>query len=280
MEPETGSSGSTAVKAALSLLLVLAFALVLAAGCGRKPSSWKEWMDQAPAPWKAQQFDKAFDACARAFDHAHGEGSGPRAVGALECMAEAATRAGGPEKAFGAFDTVLRSYDNDLRESGAGLRLRNNYGVHLVDAGRKQEGVDLLEASLDAYADTPQRSQDNFRVRMQLVSNLARAVRVFPDSDASIRVSTDIVREIINHLENERFRKNLPLTLGTADAMAAIAELIRLRGDPRSAEELLAQSREQLAIEDEITAGQQRRIPCVPVSIRSLVFRSCYATLR
>ena len=269
----------TAVRSAATTLFLL-LTLTLAGGCSRKPASWKEWMDEAPAPFKAQQYDKAFDACSKAFEYAHAERSGARAVGALECMAEAATREGKTDKAFAAFEIVLGTYDNDLLVSGAALRLRNNYGVHLVEAGRKQDGADLLEASLDAYAETPQRSKDNFRVRMQLVSNLSRAVRVFPDSDASIRVSTEMLAEIINHLENERFRKNLPLTLGTADAMAAIAELIRLRGDPRHAEELLAQAREQLAVEDEILAGQQRRIPCVPVIVRSLVLRSCYATLR
>ena len=134
--------------------------------------------------------------------------------------------------------------------------------------------------SVDAYEGTPQRSKDKFRVRMQLVSNLARAVRVFPDSEQSIRVSTDILAEIQNHLDNERFRNNLPFTLGTADAMAAIAELIRLRGDPGAAEELVAKAKEQLVVEDAILAGQMRRLPCEPVTVRSLLIRSCYATVR
>lgn len=266
------------MRRALACLATLA--LLAAPGCTRKPASWKEWIDEAPAAFKAEQFDTAFEHCRKAFDYATAEKSGPRAIAALECMAEAAGRAGRMERAFAAFETVLRDYDDDLRVSGAGLRLRNNYAVALVDAGRKQDGVNLLAETLDAYEGTPQRSKDNFRVRMQLVSNLARAVRVFPDSEQSIRVSTDILAEIQNHLDNERFRNNLPFTLGTADAMAAIAELVRLRGDPAAAEELIAKSKEQLAVEDEITAGQMRRLPCEPITVRSLLIRSCYATVK
>jgi tetratricopeptide (TPR) repeat protein len=261
------------------LALVVATGLLAAAGCARKPASWKEWIDEAPAAFKAEQYTLALEHCRKAFDYALAEKNGPRAIGALECMAEAAQRAGKMEAIFPAFDTVLRDYDDDLRISGAGLRLRNNYAAALVDAGRKQDGVNLFDETLDAYEGSPQRSRDNYRVRMQLVANLARTVRVFPDSEESIRVSTVILAEILNHVENARFRKNLPYTLGTADAMAAIAHLIRLRGDPVAAEELMAKSREQQAIEDEVLEGRQRRVPCEPVTIRSLMLRSCYAAV-
>lgn len=261
------------------LAWVLATGLIAVPGCARKAASWKEWIDEAPAAFKAERYDRALEQCGKAFDYAVAEKNGPRAIGALECMAEAANRAGRMEATFPAFEIVLRDYDDDLRISGAGLRLRNNYAAALVDYGRKQDGVNLLDETLDAYEGTPQRSKDNYRVRMQLVANLARTVRVFPDSDPSIRVSTDVLAEILNHVENARFRKNLPFTLGTADAMAAIAQLIRLRGDPGAAEELMARSREQQAIEDEVLEGKMRRVPCEPVTIRSLMLRSCYAAV-
>jgi len=264
----------------VALVAALALAVCAVPGCARKASTWKEWIDEVPAEWKAERYDRAFALCTRALEHADSEKNGPRAVAALECVAEAATRLGKPEMALPAYESVLRDYDNDLRISGGALRIRNNFAVALVEAGRKQEGVDLLDASLDAYEGTPQRSLDNFRVRLQLVANLARAVRVFPDSDASVRVSTELLQEIENHLATSRFRKNYSFTLGCAEAMAAIAELIRIRGDPRHAEDLLAASRDQLAIEDEVLAGKMRRIPCEPVTIRSLVLRPCYATLR
>lgn len=263
-----------------ALACVAALALLALPGCSHKPSSWKDWIDEAPAAFKAEKYALAVEHCRKAFDYAVAEKNGPRAVGALECIAEAANRAGNMELAFPAFEVVLRDFDEDLRVAGSGLRLRNNYAVALVEAGRKQDGVNLLDQTLDAYEGTPQRSKDNFRVRMQLVSNLARAVRVFPDSEQSIRVSTELLTEIQNHVENERFRNNLPFTLGTADAMAAIAELIRLRGDPAAAEELKEKAKEQLALEDELLAGQMRRLPCEPVTIRSLLIRACYATLR
>ena len=259
--------------------LVAAAGLIAAAGCARKPASWKEWLDEAPAAFKAEQYDRALEQCGKAFDYALAEKSGPRAIGALECMAEAGHRAGRMEAVFPAFEIVLRDYDNDLRISGAGLRLRNNYAAALVDFGRKEDGMNLFDETLDAYEGTPERSKDNYRVRMQLVANLARTVRVFPDSAPSIRVSTDMLAEILNHVENARFRNNLPFTLGTANAMAAIAELIRLRGDPKAAEELLEKSREQQVIEDELLDGQMRRIRCEPVTVRSLVLRSCYAAV-
>jgi tetratricopeptide (TPR) repeat protein len=266
------------MKRALAALAVAA--LLAAPGCARKPSSWKEWMDEAPAAMKAGNYAAMFDDCRKAFDYATVDKVGPQAVAALECMALAAENEGKIEKAFPAFEAVLRDFDEDLRISGGALRLRNNYGVALVEAGHKQEGVDLLDASLDAYEGTPQRSKDNLRVRLLLVANLARAVRVFPDSEPSIRVSTDILKEITNHLENQRYRNNLVATLGTADAMTAIAELVRLRGDPAYAQELLAQAKDQLAVEDEILAGEMRRIACQPVIVRSLVMRPCYASLR
>jgi len=263
-----------------AIAAAMALALVFAPGCQRKPASWKEWMDEAPATWKAQRFGETFEHCRKAMDYALEEKSGPRAVASLECMAEAATREGKVAKALPAFELVLRDYDADLRTSGAALRLRNNFAVAMVDEGRKQDGVDLFDSTLDAYEGTPQSSRTDYRVRMLLAANLARGVRVFPDSDASIRVSTEILDEIDNHLVTERFRKNPVATLGTAEAMAAIAELIRLRGDPRAANELAAKAREQLAIEDDVLEGQMRRIPCVNINIRSLVLRPCYASLR
>jgi len=253
--------------------------LATGAACTRKPAGWKEWIDEAAAHFKEGRYAQAFESCSKAFDDARANKDGTRAVAALECLAESSAREGKPEKAFPAFEVVLREFDDDLRRSGAGLRLRNNYGVALVEAGRKQEGVDLLEASLDAYEGTPYRSKDNKRIRMLLVSNLARAVRVFPDSDASIRVSTTVLAEIVNHLENERFRNNLPFTLGTADAMYAIAELIRLRGDPKHAEELKGQAKEQRDIEDALLEGKMRRPQCEPITVRTLVLRACYSAV-
>jgi hypothetical protein len=261
-------------------LAALAATLLLApTGCTRAPASWKEWMDQAPAAFKAQDFTAMFDACQRAFDIAHAQKNGPQAVASLECLAEAAAQGRFGERALPYYEIVVRDYDDNLRESGGGLRTRNNYAATLVDVGRKQEGVDLLNATLDAYEGTPHRSADNFRVRMHLVTNLARAVRVFPDSEAGIRASVDLLQEAQVQIENERFRNNLAGTVGTASALFAIADLIRLRGDPKHADELIVLAKEQRGIEDAMLEGKQRRLPCDQLVVRSLVLRPCWAEI-
>lgn len=259
------------------LFLALLAGLALAA-CTRSPASWKEWIDQATPAFKAQQFDAAFERCRKAYDYAVADKKGPQALAALECMAESSTRQGKPELAFPFYQAVLRDYDASVREASAGLRLRNNYGVALVQAGEKAQGVKVLEEALDAYEGTPQHSRENYRARMLLVTNLARAVRVFADSETGIRVSTDILAEILNYLENARFRNQEASTLGTGDALAAIAELVRIRGDVRLAAELAGQAKEQLAIEASLS-DEIRRPPCDYVALRSLTFRPCWVQL-
>ena len=261
-------------------VLLAAGALVLACACSRSPSNWKGWIDEATVELKAQRYGRMLDACTRAFEIAHAAKNGPQAVAAYECLADAAVREGRRERAFRAFEVVLRAYDEDLRKSGAALRLRNNHGVALVDAGEKTAGVAELVAALDAYEGTPQHSIGYYRTRMHLVANLARAVRVFADDEAGVRVSTALLQEIQNHIDNERFRRNLANTLGTGDALAAIAEIVRIRGDPAHAAQIVERSKEQLEVEDGVLAGEPRRLPCDPVSVRSLIFRSCYASLR
>lgn len=235
-------------------------------------------MDQATPPFKAQQFDVAFAHCRKAYDYAVAEKKGPQALAALECMAESSARIGKPELAFPFYEAVLRDYDTSVREASAGLRLRNNYGVALVQIGEKARGVKVLEEALDAYEGTPQASRENYRARMLLVTNLAKAVRVFADGDTGIRMSTDMLAEILNYLENARFRKQEPSTLGTGDALAAISELVRIRGDVRHAAELAEQAKEQLAVETSLS-DEIRRPPCDYVALRSLTFRPCWVQL-
>ena len=266
------------MRRAAALLL----ALVLAPGCGwfSRPSTWEEWLNEAPAAWKAGNYAKVFELCSNAFDAAHLAKQGAKAVLALECMAEASTREEKPEKAFPAYAIVLRDYAADVFRSGSGLRLRNNYGANLVNAGEKQAGLAMLEEALDADEGTIYHSSGNYRLRMFVVANLARAARVFADTPIGIRVSSEILFEIENHLVNERFRQNMHLTLGTADALLAIAELVRLRGDPARAEEIVANAREQRTIEDVLLEGQQRRPQCEPRIIRALSITSCYAEVK
>jgi hypothetical protein len=259
---------------------MVAVALVLAPGCSRKPSSWKDWMDEAPAAWKAERFDEAFEHCRKAFDYAVAERSGPRAVGALEVHGRSRGAAGedgeGAPGFRGGAARLRRRPARLGRRAAPAQQLRRGAGR----GGRKQEGVDLLDASLDAYEGTPQRSLDNFRVRMQLVSNLARAVRRVPrqrrrraDLDGHPEGDREPPRERALPQQPAVHARHRRRDGGDRGAHPAA-------GDPRSAEELLGQAREQLAIEDGVLGGQMRRIPCEPVSVRSLVLRPCFATLR
>ena len=262
--------------------MALLLALLCVPGCGwfSRPSTWEEWLNEAPAAWKVQDFAKAFELCSNAFDAAHKAKQGAKAVLALECLAEASTREEKPEKAFPAYAIVLRDYEPDVLKSGSGLRLRNNYGANLVNAGEKQAGLEMLVEALDADEGTIYHSSSDYRMRMFLVANIARAARVFADTPTGIRVSSEILFEIENHLVNERFKQNMHLTLGTADALLAIAELVRLRGDPARAEEIVANAKEQRAIEDVLLEGRQRRPQCEPRIIRTLSITSCYAEVR
>lgn len=263
-----------------ALRIVLLLSLLVPAGCSRGPHNWRQWIDQATVEFKAERYGKAFEACDNAWREAMTEKSAPQVVSAYECISEAAVRLGQPEKTFPYIRTILANYDRAMLESGSGLRHRNNYAVALVKAGEKQEGVAQLEAALNAYEGSAFHSSNNFRQRMVLTENLARAARVFADEKAGVNVSSVMLDEILAHLELYRYRQDVAATLGAGDALAAIADLVRLRGDPKAADDLMAQAREQQSIESSFLDGQPRAIPCDQVIVRSLVLRSCYAILR
>ena len=266
------------MSAALRIVLVLS--LLVPAGCSRGPQNWRQWIDQATAEFKADRPAKAFEACDNAWMAAVKEKDAKQAVAAYECLWEAALRMGHPEKAFPAFRRILAEYDSALLESGAGLRHRNNFGVALVNLGEKAEGVAQLEAALDAYEGSAYHSTFHYRVRMLIVANIARAARVFAEEQSGIRVSSVMLDEIQATLENERYARNVAATLGIGDALAAISELVRFRGDPKAAAELLEQAKEQQSIESAYLEGAPRTPPCDQVITRSLVLRACYAVLR
>lgn len=268
------------MSAALRIAFLLC--LILPAACSRGPQNWRQWIDQATAEFKADRPAKAFEACDNAWKDAVKEKNAPQAILAYECIYEAAVRLGQTEKTFPYFRTILSTgaYDSAMLESGSGLRHRNNFGVALVRAGEKQEGVAQLDTALDAYAGSAFHSSNNFRQRMVLTENLARATRVFTEEAAAIKVSSVMLEEILVHLEGQRYRNDVSTTLGAGDALAAIADLVRLRGDPKAADELAKQALEQQSMETHFLDRQPRTIPCDQVIIRSLVLRACYAVLR
>ena len=263
-----------------ALRIVLVFLLLVPAGCSRGPQNWRQWIDQATAEFKAERPAKAFEACDNAWMAAVKEKDAKQAIAAYECLSQAALLLGKPEKTFPAFRKILAEYDRALLESGSGLRHRNNFGVALVNLGEKAEGVAQLEAALDAYEGSAYNSMLHYHVRMLIVANLARAARVFAEEQSGIRVSSVILDEIQVTLENERFNKNFAGTLGTGDALAAISELVRFRGDPKAAAALAEQAKEQQANESAYLSGAPRTPSCDQVIIRSLVMRGCYAVLK
>jgi len=250
------------------------------AACKRGPSSWKDWIDEAAIAYRASQWPRAYESCEKAYNVALEAANAPQLIAAYDCMADSARLMGTPAKANAAFVPILGKYDADLLKSGTALRLRNNYGVALVEIGDKREGIAQLLATLDAYPGTSSDSKLNYRMRMTLIENLARAVRVLPEEDAAVRVSSEMLAEILSATENARFLKNEITTIGSGDALAAIADLVSLRGDPKYAFELAAQAKEQRTLEDALLEGQLRRMPCELFSVRSLVMKPCYATLK
>jgi len=266
------------VSAALRTLLVLS--LLVPAGCSRGPSNWRQWIDQATLEFKADRPAKAYEACDNAWKEAVKEKDSKQAIAAYECLYEAAVRLGQIERTFPAIRKILAEYDGTMNDLGSGIRHRNNFGVALVRAGEKQEGVAQLEAALDAYEGSAYHTSNNFRQRTLLIENLARGARVFADEAPAIKVSSVMLEEIQVYVEGQRYRNDVSTTLGAGDALAAIADLVRLRGDPKAADELLAQAREQQSLETNYLSGQSRGIPCDHIIIRSLVIRGCYAVLK
>lgn len=237
-------------------VVVMTACMVLLVGCdwGSAPKSYDEAMKRANQAFMVGDMENSFKLCQSAFEMADKVGNGSRTIAALDCLADTSKRLGKPEKAFPAYATVIGTYDNDLKVFSSRLRLRNNYGVALYNAGRRQEGIQTLEDALDAYQGTPYASTfyAAFSHRMRMVVNLAHATRDQPNSAIADRLAGEITEEIKAKIESSVNGVNL--AMNAAEGLAAVAELIRVRGDSTQADELAALAAERQKAEDSLAA--------------------------
>ena len=252
---------------------LVAFALL--AGCGKLPRTYVESIEQATLAWNRNDMKKAFALCVHAFDLAIADRNVGKALEALECEAEAAWRLEQPLKAESHLRFVLNRFEPNLQTSAGAHRLRNNFAVALVAAGKRDEGREMLEATLDAYEGTASHSSNDYRVRMQLLTSLARLALDDPDGPLGVRLSTAILQEIQVRLDGDaRYGNTTPP--GEAPVLTHIAEITLKRGDPERAKALAELAKERR--EEEKERGIDPAAPriCHKLTVRLMAFSSCF----
>jgi len=259
--------------------LGLVLATVALSGCDSLlgPRTYEDAIVASEKAIRESDMAKAFKLCLRAFDLADKVGNGRKAISALDCAMATSTRLGKPELAFRAYATVLGTYDNDLKTSSSRLRLRNNHAVALYSAGRKDEGLKALDEAVDAYEGTPYAASfwTNFSARMRMMTNLAHAARHSPGSEIAGRLCEERVEDILAKIDTRFTPVNL--AMGAAEALAAIAEVVRLRGDGARADLLAATAAERQVLEEgmlAISPGMRRE--CEPVGTTGATVESCF----
>lgn len=259
--------------------LGLVLATVALSGCDSLlgPRTYEDAIVASEKAIRESDMAKAFKLCLRAFDLADKVGNGRKAISALDCAAATSTLLGKPEKALRAHETVLGKCDGDLRSFSSRLRLRNNYGVALYNAGRRDEGMKALVEALDAYEGTPYSFSlwTSFSQRMRMLTNLAHAAKQDPRGQVADRLADEFAEEI--RVKIERSVNGVNVAMGAAEALAAIAEVVRLRGGGARADLLVAMAAERQVPEDgmlAISPGMRRE--CEPVGTTSATVESCF----
>lgn len=255
---------------------------VAAGGCDALfgPTSYEDAMRSAGPALQAGQMSKALRFCQSAFEFADKARNGSRAVLALDCMAAAIGPSSSAEQIRPAYAIVLDRYDSSLRNYGGRFRLRNDYGVALYVSGRQDEGIRVLAESLDAYSGTPYALTHHavFPQRMRIVVNLARASRSRPDGVDASRLLGPLADEI----------EVVAGATGTADtaerrvaeALAALGELARSRGDAAKADVLAAKASERQALENGATQTLVGAKPeCHKIELFGTPIERCFARL-
>lgn len=265
-----------------------AIALLAAAaaigGCGRGPATtpgpanFQDAMAEASRQFQLNRWQEAFAACDAAFRHADRAGAAG-VVTATDCAAVAAARLGRPALALPHHERLFAAHAERLRNASGRHRLANNFGVLLVEAGRRQEGIERLEWALEAYAGTPYHiaAYGAFPARATVVKNLARAYYETA-SDPAVRAW---VPEQASWLQEHmtRNRNGVNLSMGAASALDALAAIGRRQANTDTpAWEALV--REWEPLEEEIaTAHPALAAACESVEIRGTVIAACMREL-
>jgi tetratricopeptide (TPR) repeat protein len=222
------------------------------------PKTYEEAMKAAAPAYEAGDMAKAFTLCQRALELADKAGSGFNAIFALECVAAASLRMGKPEKASPAYAKVIGTYGTDLSKFLSRLRLRNNYGVALYNAGKRADGIKVIKEAIEPFEASPNSPYPYFLFpqRMFLVANLAHAVRDNPQGEVATRLTGAIAQVIEAAIEQSG--EGVDLVMNSAKALAAIAELERKRGQVARADALAQLAAERQVAEDQVIATRPR----------------------
>lgn len=215
-------------------------------------------MTAAAPGYAAGDMATAFTLCQRALELADRAGNGFKAIFALECVAAASQRMGKPEKALPAYAKVIGTYGADLSTFLSRLRLRNNYGVALYKAGKRAEGITVIEEGIGTFEGSPASPYPYhlFPQRMFLVANLAHAVRDDPQGEVATRLTGGIAQVIEAAIEQSG--DGVDLVMNSARALAAIAELEHSRGQVARADALAQLAAQRQMTEDRASATGPR----------------------
>jgi predicted small lipoprotein YifL len=264
-------------------LASLALALAVA-GCGRKPppppppATVAEAMKAAEAAFSRGEWSNVLASCERALELADKEGSGGKALLSLECMQDAAGRMKPVPSTLKASEIVMGKYAQVLRGSAARHRIPNNHAVMLHAAGRRDEAAAVLSEAIDADAGTGFHSSGDFRARVVMIRNLARASMDSPHGPLAEWIVREALPEVEARLDPERH--GLHANLGVGDAMAAIARLAEKRGAATFAAQVSEKAEARIAEETAFIAGRPDLSPYCPAApLHGREVRACFQSI-
>jgi hypothetical protein len=263
------------------LFLALAIA---AAGCSRKPppppppATVAEAMKAAEAAFSRGEWSNVLASCERALQLADKEGKGGSALQSLECMQDAAGRMKPVPSTLKASEIVMGKYAQVLRGSAARHRIPNNHAVMLHAAGRHDEAAGVLSDAIDADVGTGLHSSGDFRARVVMIRNLARASMDSPYGPLAEWIVREALPEVEARLDPERH--GIPANLGVGDALAAIALLVERRGAATLAAKVSAKAEARMADETAFIAGRPDLSPyCPAVPLHGREVRACFQSI-
>jgi len=255
------------------------------AGCSRAPAppggpaNYAEAMTQASKHWELNRWSEAFAACDQAFRYADRDHD-DKALHAVECATEAASRMGRPEMALPHYARLFEAYPEKLRTAAGRHRLANNYGVLLIERGRRAEGIARLEWAMQAYAGTDYHvtGYRSFPARALIVKNLARAY-YDTASDLAVRAWVREQGTMLHEYMGQNTR-GVHLAMGASSALDALVVIGRRQANTDTPA-WDAKVREWEPLEEEVA----RRHPdlarvCESIALRTTMMETCMRELK
>lgn len=264
-------------------LICLALAI---AGCGRGPAApaypkdYQDAQKQIAGLWALNRWQPVFAACEAAFRNADQERNAGRAIWAMECLAESASRLGKPALALPHYERLFAAYAANLRTASGRHRLANNHGVLLIEGGQREKGIARLREAMGAHADSPYHIDSGFSApaRALMVRNLARAL-YGSASDPAVREWVDEQGEYYR-ATMERNRQAVHLGMGSAAALDALSTIGRRQANVKTPA-WDAMVREWEPLEEEIARDAPQKVrACENLPLRDVMMEVCMLELK